>query len=140
MATLAYSPQGNFSGADVLSISTNDNGHTGGGALTDTDTVNITVNPVNDAPELTAPGMQSFLTEFDNLFTTPFTVSDVDAAAEDVQVDARQLKTAVGLFDQAIADGELHGAVLLLARRRKIILHQALGWRSAARLELHRPL
>ena len=26
----------NFSGSDILSISTNDNGHTGGGALTDT--------------------------------------------------------------------------------------------------------
>ena len=55
--------------------------------------------------------------------------------AADVQVDPRQLETAVGLFEQAIADGEMHGAVLLVARRRKIIVHRALGWRSAARSE-----
>ena len=54
---------------------------------------------------------------------------------QDVQVDSARLKTAVGLVEQAIADGEMHGAVLLVARRRKIILHQALGWRSPERTE-----
>ena len=54
---------------------------------------------------------------------------------QDVQVDSVRLKTAVGLVEQAIADGEMHGAVLLVARRGRIILHQALGWRSPQRTE-----
>ena len=54
---------------------------------------------------------------------------------QDVQVDRARLKTAVGLVEQAIADGEMHGAVLLVARRGKIILHQALGWRGPQRTE-----
>src|SRR3990170_1121961 len=38
-------------GSETLTLLTNDQGNTGsGGALTDTDTVNITVNAVNDAP------------------------------------------------------------------------------------------
>ena len=54
---------------------------------------------------------------------------------QDVQVDSVRLKRAVGLVEQAIVDGEMHGAVLLVARRGRIILHQALGWRSPRRTE-----
>jgi Ca2+-binding RTX toxin-like protein/subtilisin-like proprotein convertase family protein len=41
---LTYTPTADFNGTSVLTITSDD------GALTDTDTVNITVNPVNDAP------------------------------------------------------------------------------------------
>ncbi|MDQ1712246.1 MAG: large repetitive protein [Frankiaceae bacterium] len=48
---LTYSPNANFHGADTLTMLTSDLGHTGsGGALTDTDTVAITVSSVNDEP------------------------------------------------------------------------------------------
>src|SRR5207253_849909 len=48
---LTYYGNLNFSGSDSLSVVTSDLGHTGsGGALTDTDTVSITVTAVNDAP------------------------------------------------------------------------------------------
>jgi hypothetical protein len=54
LATLSYLPAANFSGSDTLTVATTDNGNTGaGGALTDTDTVAITVRPVADAPTLT---------------------------------------------------------------------------------------
>ena len=44
-------PRPNYNGAASLQITTNDQGNSGsGGALSDSDTVNITVNAVNDAP------------------------------------------------------------------------------------------
>ncbi len=51
MAGMSYAPTANYNGAATLTIVTNDLGNSGsGGPLTDTDVVNITVNPVNDAP------------------------------------------------------------------------------------------
>ena len=47
---VTYSPTLNFNGNDTLTMVTSDNGNTGGAALTDTDTVAISVNSVNDAP------------------------------------------------------------------------------------------
>ena len=48
---MTYQPGLNYTGPASLTIPTDDRGFTGaGGALTDTDVVNITVNPVNDAP------------------------------------------------------------------------------------------
>ena len=51
MAGMSYAPTANYNGPATLTILTSDLGNTGaGGPLTDTDTVNITVNAVNDAP------------------------------------------------------------------------------------------
>ena len=48
---LVFRANQDYNGAAQLVITTNDNGHTGlGGPQTDTDTLAITVNPVNDAP------------------------------------------------------------------------------------------
>lgn len=48
---LNFSPNADYYGSANLQITTNDQGNTGtGGAKNDTDTVNITVNAVNDAP------------------------------------------------------------------------------------------
>ena len=44
LAGLAYTGNLNFNGGDTLTVATND------GTATDTDTIAITVNPVNDAP------------------------------------------------------------------------------------------
>ncbi|HAZ43403.1 MAG TPA: hypothetical protein DCZ55_02685, partial [Cyanobacteria bacterium UBA11371] len=52
---LTYAPTANFNGNSVLTITSND------GTLTDTDTVNITVNPVNDEPSFT-PGANQTVT------------------------------------------------------------------------------
>jgi hypothetical protein len=53
LAGLAYTGNLNFNGADTLTVATSD------GTATDTDTIAITVNPVNDAPINTVPGAQS---------------------------------------------------------------------------------
>ena len=48
---LKYRGDQDFNGSETLTLTTNDQGNTGsGGALQDSDTVAITVNPVNDAP------------------------------------------------------------------------------------------
>lgn len=48
---MSFTPTANFSGSANVQIITNDQGNLGsGGPLSDTDTVNITVNPVNDVP------------------------------------------------------------------------------------------
>jgi hypothetical protein len=60
LAGLTYRGAGNYNGGDALSITTNDLGNNGaGGAQSDTDTVNITVSAVNDAPEHIVPGAQT---------------------------------------------------------------------------------
>ena len=51
LSGLVYAPASNYNGPDSLSIAVNDLGNTGsGGALTDSKSVSLTVNPVNDAP------------------------------------------------------------------------------------------
>ena len=57
---LTFSPTADFNGAGAsLQVVTNDLGNTGsGGAKTDTDSVAITVNAVNDAPVNTVPGLR----------------------------------------------------------------------------------
>jgi VCBS repeat-containing protein len=53
-----YTPTANYNGADQLVIDVSDNHGT-----SDTQTVDITVNPVNDAPVLTLPGNNSSIDE-----------------------------------------------------------------------------
>ncbi|NBB48494.1 VWA domain-containing protein, partial [Rhizobium sp. CRIBSB] len=81
LAGLKYKGDLNFNGADQLKITTTDNGNSGvGGAKTDTDTVNITVTPVNDAPLLSPETRTIEFTENGNgryLFSN-VNVSDVD--------------------------------------------------------------
>ncbi len=55
LATLNYQGIPNFNGSDNLQIVTNDLGSTGaGGALSDTDSIAITVNAVNDVPAISS--------------------------------------------------------------------------------------
>src|SRR5262249_25799381 len=57
---LTFTPTGNYNGAANLTITTNDQGTTGSGrALSDVDSVAITVNAVNDAPVNTVPAAQT---------------------------------------------------------------------------------
>ena len=50
LASLTYQPDPDFSGSDLLTLSVDDLGNTGGGSLTDIDTAPIIVTPGNDAP------------------------------------------------------------------------------------------
>ena len=49
---------------------------------------------------------------------------------EDVGMSAAVLTGALGVYEEAIKRGELVGAVVLVARRGRIVLHKALGWRD----------
>ena len=54
---LSFMPTSGFSSGATLQVITSDQGNSGaGGLLTDTDTVNITIGAVNDAPTNNVPG------------------------------------------------------------------------------------
>ncbi|MBE9179966.1 DUF4347 domain-containing protein [Oculatella sp. LEGE 06141] len=83
---LTYRGNLNFNGNDTLTVTTNDLGNFGsGGAKADTDTINITVNPVNDIPVITE--LAGSVTFNENEINDAFkviddvvTVVDVDSA------------------------------------------------------------
>ena len=89
MAGMSYAPTANYNGPATLTILTSDLGNTGaGGPLTDTDTVNITVNAVNDAPVNSVPAAQSTNEDTALVFSAGnriVSISDVDAGAATVQ-------------------------------------------------------
>jgi hypothetical protein len=88
---MSFAPSSNFNGTAVLTISTNDQGNTGlGGALADTDTLNITVNAVNDAPVNSVPGAQITNDEDPVTFSQSrgnlISIGDIDAASSIVRL------------------------------------------------------
>src|SRR5207248_2052184 len=87
---LTYLPAQDFNGPATLTITTDDQGNTGtGGAKSDTDTVAITVNAVNDAPVNSVPGAQSTNENSSLVFSSangnPISISDVDAGGGTVK-------------------------------------------------------
>ena len=72
LATLHYHGNLDFNGSDTLTVTTSD------GSLSDTDTVPITVNAVNDAPVNTVPGPQT-VAEDTTLPIAGVSVADVDS-------------------------------------------------------------
>jgi|GEM_PF-2237934 len=80
---LSFNPTADFTGAASLQIISDDQGNTGtGGALTDTDTINITVNEANDPPVVITTGGNLGYTENDApaAIDPGLTVTDVDNA------------------------------------------------------------
>ena len=81
---LVYAPMSNFNGSDTLTVLLDDLGNTGNdGAKTDTETVAITVSPVNDAPAATVPGAQTTNEDTSLTFSGAklMSLADVDAAS-----------------------------------------------------------
>ena len=78
LAGLAYTGNLNFNGADTLTVATND------GTATDTDTIAITVNPVNDPPVLDLDANSSTIGGADYL--TAFTDGGPAVAIVDTDV------------------------------------------------------
>ena len=74
LAGLAYTGNLDFNGADTLTVVTGD------GTATDTDTIAITVNAVNDAPINTVPGAQT-VAEDTILPIAGVSVADIDSSA-----------------------------------------------------------
>src|SRR5207245_1653422 len=71
--TFTYTPAANYNGADSFTYKAND-----GSTDSNTSTVNITVNPVNDPPVASA---QSVSTNEDTTKTVTLAGTDVDGAA-----------------------------------------------------------
>ncbi|HEX5373935.1 MAG TPA: Ig-like domain-containing protein, partial [Aquabacterium sp.] len=91
LAGLIYTPTAQYNGSATLTLITSDQGNTGsGGTLTDSDTVAITVNAVNDAPVNSVPGAQSVNEDDTLVFSSGngnlISISDVDAASGSLQV------------------------------------------------------
>ncbi|HEY4423043.1 MAG TPA: tandem-95 repeat protein [Pyrinomonadaceae bacterium] len=79
---LVFNPTANFNGTASVQIISDDQGFTGtGGALTDTDTVNITVNGIDDAPSIiTSSGSASYTENDAPVAIDPdLTVTDIDS-------------------------------------------------------------
>jgi CubicO group peptidase (beta-lactamase class C family) len=54
-------------------------------------------------------------------------------APEDVGMSSAVLSGAVGLYEEAVARGDLVGAVLLVVRQGRVVLHEAVGSRDEER-------
>src|SRR5207253_1406703 len=94
-------------------IVTNDQGNTGsGGPLSDTDTVNITVNPVNDAPVNTVPGAQ-VVNEDTALAVGGISVTDVDGNLSTVQLAVANGTVTVTLSGTATITAGASGTATL---------------------------
>ncbi len=86
LAGLTYTPGANYAGGDTLSIVTSD------GSLSDTDSVAITVTPVDDAPVNTAPAAATVAGGATLAFTGALGVSvaDIDSASLSVSLTVGQ--------------------------------------------------
>ncbi|GBC59659.1 hypothetical protein DENIS_0600 [Desulfonema ishimotonii] len=112
-----YTREKNWNGDAVLTVTADDNGFSGrGGALSDAETVNITVMAVNDAPVIRRPGGDQRLSEGESLVfgadtDTAISVSDADAGENTASVvltadaGALTVSAAEGVTADASEDG-----------------------------------
>ena len=76
---LEYTGDLNFAGTEKLTVTTNDQGHTGtGGAKSDTDELDITVNEVNDPPTADNAAVVTYMDEAYALVDTDFSADYAD--------------------------------------------------------------
>ncbi|MGH1361813.1 MAG: cadherin-like domain-containing protein [Burkholderiaceae bacterium] len=86
LATLTYTGDAEVVGvaADTLTVTTNDQGNTGsGGAQQDTDTIQIDITAVNDAPVNTVPGTQTIAEETTTAISG-ISIADTDDGGADL--------------------------------------------------------
>ncbi|HYI11946.1 MAG TPA: tandem-95 repeat protein, partial [Thermoanaerobaculia bacterium] len=85
---MTYTPTLNYNGSATITVNTNDQGFTGGGAQSDNDVLNLTINAVNDAPVNTVPGLQTFNEDVNRTFSTGnsnlISIADADATTAQV--------------------------------------------------------
>ncbi|MCO6456861.1 MAG: tandem-95 repeat protein [Pirellulaceae bacterium] len=91
LASLSYTPNLNFAGADSLNVSVSDLGNVGTpGPLSANNSVPINVVAQNDAPDLTVPGNQTTVRDIDLVFNTAngnrISVMDVDSDPDDLRM------------------------------------------------------
>ena len=113
LGSLVYRGLLNFNGPDTISIAVADQGSTGaGGIQTDTKTIDLIVNPINDAPTLTVPGAQTVLEDAVLSLAGLIDTTDVDSGTNPVQVNLGTLNGRLTLGTTGgltFADGSTNG-------------------------------
>ena len=97
LASLIYTGNLNLTGpsVDTLVIQTDDGGHAGaGGAQQDTDTIQITITAINDAPTISAIANQTIAVG-GTTGALVFTVSDIETAATSLAVSVASSDTTL---------------------------------------------
>ena len=86
LATITYLGNVNFNGSDTISVSVDDRGNSGsGGSLTSSRSIAVSVTPLNDAPIVTVPGLQSAVEDTVRPIAG-ISITDVDAASGAIKV------------------------------------------------------
>ncbi|WP_186435947.1 tandem-95 repeat protein [Thalassolituus sp. C2-1] len=98
-ATLTIAPQADYNGAGSITVQVSD------GMLTDSTSVNVTVDPVNDAPVFTSTDNVNIAN--DDILTITLTATDIDTAAGSLTFNLVN-------FDSSKIDGSLNGSTLTL--------------------------
>ena len=70
LSTFTYRPDADFAGTDTITLFVDDQGHSGGTALTASDTANIIISPVNDAPVLLTGSINNLTVNEDSGLTS----------------------------------------------------------------------
>ena len=92
---LTFTPTADWNGTATLTLVTDDQGNTGsGGTLSDTDTVEISVNPVNDAPTTTGNSITTYEDTPYTFTAADFNFSDVDTGDTMASIQITSLETA----------------------------------------------
>lgn len=117
---LSFQPPPDASGSSELSLITNDQGNTGvGGPFSDTDTVAITINPVNDAPVIsnlasdtlayTQGESASVIDQGNDASATDIDSSDFDTGTLTVSIPVGEVASEdqLGIRNQGIAAGQI---------------------------------
>jgi hypothetical protein len=97
--TLTIAPQADYNGASNITVQVSD------GTLTDSTSVNVTVDPVNDAPVFTSTDNVNVAN--DDILAITLTATDIDTAAGSLTFNLVS-------FDSSKIDGSLNGSTLTL--------------------------
>ena len=121
LASLSYQGTLNYNGPDTLTVTSTD-----GNAVTDVDTVAITVNPVNDAPVNTVPGAQ-VVNEDTALALGGISVNDVDGNLSTVQLGVAQGTVTVTLSGGATISSGANGTATLTLSGSQVDINATLA-------------
>jgi VCBS repeat-containing protein len=109
---LTYAPTANYNGADTLTIETSDSGNTGGGSLSDTDTVSITVSAVNDTPTNTVPEAQTVAEDGTLVFSGSKAITVGDSLDTEQGSSTDGLTATVSVLHGTVTATEVSGATI----------------------------
>src|SRR5207253_52737 len=121
LASLSYQGTLNYNGPDTLTVTSRDSN-----AVTDTDTVNITVLAVDDAPVNTVPGAQ-VVNEDTALAVGGISVTDVDGNLSTVQLAVANGTVTVSLAGGATISSGANGTATLTLSGSQVDINTTLA-------------